>query len=224
MTHLDLLVLLVVVVLIFQRLYSVLGSRPKVEEKHIRLSKENAEKLYDILKSEADKMHNRKTALQAAPEELVPIDDEPTNEIDRTCRQIPGFDKERFLHSAGQAFRAISEAFVKGDIDILEMLVSKKLLKKFREVIESRAQNHITAETDFICFDKIEIIRAKIHNDKTAELTVEYVSQQVNILRDAQNKIIEGDENYIQSITDVWTFERALTSTSPNWILISTKK
>ena len=53
---------------------------------------------------------------------------------------------------------------------------------------------------------------------------MEFVSEQVNILRDAEGKVIEGDENYIQNITDVWTFERAISSTSPNWVLVSTKK
>ena len=41
---------------------------------------------------------------------------------------------------------------------------------------------------------------------------------------DADGNVIEGDENYIQNIEDIWTFERAINSTSPNWILISTKK
>lgn len=219
MTHLDLLFLLVVVVLVLMRLRSVLGTRP-AEETRIRLSKENAEKLFHILKTEADRMQ---TAEESAAAELVP-EGEPLSELDKTLMEIPGFNKRRFLKSAEQAFQIITEAFNKGDVETLEMLVSKKLFKKFQEVIEARKRDNLTAETDFIGFAKVDISKAKIKADKTAEITVEFVSEQVNILRDAQGSVIEGDENYIQNITDVWTFERALSSSSPNWILVSTRK
>lgn len=224
MTHLDILVLLVVVVLIFQRLRSVLGTRPTIEEKKIRLSKENAEKLYNILKDEADKMQAaEEQSKYTSAAELVP-EGEPLSELDKTLMEIPNFNKAKFLKSAENAFRIITEAFNKGDAETLEMLVNKKLFKKFQQVIEERKQNNLSAETDFIGFDKVEITKAKISADKVAEITVEFVSEQVNILRDAQGTVIEGDENYIQNITDVWTFERAISSTSPNWLLISTKK
>ncbi len=225
MTHLDILVLLVVVVLIFQRLRSVLGTRPNnIEEKKIRLSKENAEKLYNILKDEADKMQAAEEQNKdSSAAELVP-EGEPLSELDKTLMEIPNFNKAKFLKSAENAFRIITEAFNKGDAETLEMLVNKKLFKKFQQVIEERKQNNLSAETDFIGFDKVEITKAKISADKVAEITVEFVSEQVNILRDAQGTVIEGDENYIQNITDVWTFERAISSTSPNWLLISTKK
>lgn len=223
MTNLDILVLLVVVVLIFLRLRNVLGTRP-IQEKRIRLSKENAEKLYNILKAEAEKLQGAETDEQTNDNtELVP-EGEPLSELDKSLMEIPNFNKNKFLKSAQQAFQIITEAFNKGDIETLEMLLNKKLFKKFQEVIESRKRDKITAETDFIGFDKVDITKARIKTDKVAEITVEFVSEQINILRDAQGQVIEGDENYIQNITDVWTFERAISSTSPNWLLVSTKK
>ena len=104
------------------------------------------------------------------------------------------------------------------------MLVSKPILDKFREVIDQRQKDGMTAETDFICFDEVEITKAEILPDEKARIAVRFVSEQVNVLRDADGKVVEGDENYIQNITDVWTFERALSSANPNWILVSTKK
>ena len=223
MTHLDILVLLIVVALIFARLRNVLGTRP-TEERRIRLSKENAEKLYNILKSEAEKLESKALDEEKAePAELVP-QGEALSELDKTLMSIPHFAKSKFIKGAERAFQIITEAFNKGDVETLEMLVNKKLFKKFQEVIEQRKQNKVTAETDFIGFDKVEIAKANIKANKVAEITVEFVSEQVNILRDAEGKVIEGDENYIQNITDVWTFERAISSTSPNWVLVSTKK
>ncbi len=223
MTNLDILVLLVVVVLLFLRLRSVLGTSP-IQEKRIRLSKENAEKLYNILKAEAEKLQgNEPSEKDDSQSELVP-EGEPLNEVDKSLMEIPNFNKNKFLKSAQQAFQIITEAFNKGDAETLEMLLDKKLFKKFQDVIESRKHDNITAETDFIGFDKVDITKAQIKADKVAEITVEFVSEQINILRDAQGQVIEGDENYIQNITDVWTFERAISSTSPNWLLVSTKK
>ena len=219
MTHLDILVLLVVVVLIFSKLRSLLGTRPPVDERKIRLSKENAEKLYNILMDEAK---SQKQQEESTPQELVP--QEELSDLDKTLKEIPNFNKNAFLKSAEKAFQIITNAFNKGDVETLEMLVNKKIFKKFQEVIEKRKNENISAETDFIGFDKVEITAAKITAQKNAQISVEFVSEQVNVLRNSENEVIEGDENYIQNITDVWTFEKALTSSSPNWLLVSTKK
>lgn len=69
----------------------------------------------------------------------------------------------------------------------------------------------------------MEITNAKISKSDVAKITVRFVSEQVNILKNKDGEVIEGDENFIQNITDSWTFERALTSTNPNWLLVSTK-
>ena len=76
----------------------------------------------------------------------------------------------------------------------------------------------------YIGFDQAEITAAKISKNDIAKITVKFVSEQVNLLKNKDDEIIEGDENFIQNITDVWTFERCLTSTNPNWLLVSTKK
>ena len=222
-TYLELLVLLIVSILIYQRLRSVLGTRP-TEEKRIRLSKENAEKLYNILKNEADRMSVAEKLQNQKHEELTPINEDELSDTEKALRKIPNFNKDKFINSAERAFEIITAAFNNADIETLEMLVSAKLLKKFQEVIEDRKNKGIYAETDFIGFSKIEILSAEIKSDQTARIMVEFVSEQVNILRDAEGNVIEGDENYIQNITDIWTFERNISSTSPNWILVSTKK
>ena len=214
MLNMDIIVLLIVVALIFQRLWRVLGTRPEEGAKPVKLSREGAEKLYNLLRSEAEK--NLKEAAANA-EELVPINTEPLNEIDSVLVQIPGFKKDSFIGGAKKAFNRY-------DTETLKMLVSSSIFKKMQDVIKQRKADEITAETDFICFDKAEIIKAEIDNKNKAIISVEFVSQQVNVLRDRDGKIIEGDENYIQSIIDVWTFERALDAKTLNWVLISTKK
>ncbi len=222
MTHLDIIFLLVLVVVIFQRLKSILGTRPE-QEHRVKLSKESAEKLYDILMKETQKAQNAENLKETESEELTPVDEELSG-VDKVLAEIPNFNKSQFLSAAQNAFQIITEAFNNGDTETLEMLVDKNIFKKFQDVIEQRRNDNISAETDFICFDSIDILNAEINDDKIAKITVKYVSEQVNVLRNADGNVIEGDENYIQNIEDIWTFERAINSTSPNWILISTKK
>lgn len=219
--NLDVLVLLIVVGLIFQRLWKALGTTPEDEPRKIKLSREGAEKLYNLIKNETEK--ELKEAAKHA-EELIPLNSEPLNEIDSVLYRIPGFNKDSFLQGAQKAFQVITEAFNRADTETLKMLVSTAIYKKMAEIIKQRQEDKITAETDFICFDRAEIIKAQINDKNKALLSVEFVSEQVNVLRDKDNAVIQGDENYIQNITDVWTFERALDAKTLNWVLVSTKK
>ena len=219
--YLDIIILLVVVVLVFSKLKSLLGTRPDNFEQH-KISDENAAKIFDMIVKEAEK--NAAADVQNREKEEVKVPEEELSEVDKVLTKIPGFSREKFLTGAKRAFEIIISAFSKGDVETLEMLVSKSLLKKFQEIIEKRKAEGITSETDFIGFDDVEIINAKISKSEVAKITVKFVSEQVNILKNKDGEVIEGDENFIQNITDNWTFERAVTSTNPNWLLVSTKK
>ena len=219
--YLDIIILLVVVVLVFSKLKSLLGTRPDNFEQR-KISDENAAKIFDMIVKEAEK--NAAAEARNMEKEEGQVPEEELSEIDKVLAKIPGFNREKFLTGAERAFEIIISAFSKGDVETLEMLVSKSLLKKFQEIIEKRKAEGITSETDFIGFDDVEITNAKISKSEVAKITVRFVSEQVNILKNKDGEVIEGDENFIQNITDSWTFERALTSTNPNWLLVSTKK
>ena len=219
--YLDIIILLVVVVLVFSKLKSLLGTRPDNFEQR-KISDENAAKIFDMIVKEAEK--NAAAEARNMEKEEVQVPEEELSEIDKVLAKIPGFNREKFLTGAERAFEIIISAFSKGDVETLEMLVSKSLLKKFQEIIEKRKAEGITSETDFIGFDDVEITNAKISKSEVAKITVRFVSEQVNILKNKDGEVIEGDENFMQNITDSWTFERALTSTNPNWLLVSTKK
>ena len=217
--YFDILVLFVVVLIIFKRLHSILGTNADNKNK-AKIAEENAAKIFDIIMKEAEKNQ----MAEISREEKNPEVSENLTDTEKALRQIPNFDEGKFLFGAKKAFEMIVESFSKGDIETLEMLVSKKILKKFQDIIEQRKAEGIVSEADFIGFDKSEIVKAKISADQIAKITVEFISQQVNLLRNAKGEVIEGDENFIQSISDTWTFERALTSTNPNWLLVSTRK
>lgn len=220
MTHLDIIVLLVVVFVIFQKLKNILGTRPE-ESSKAKISEESAAKIFDIIMKENIKNAAPETSPTPKSETIEAIN---LSEPDKTLSQIPNFNKEKFMQGAKKAFEVIITAFSKGDTATLEMLVNKTLFKKFQDIIEKRSQEGVLAETDFIGFEKAEIKEAKISKNNIAKITVEFISEQVNLLKNSKGEVIEGDDKFIQNITDNWTFEKTITSTNPNWLLVSTKK
>lgn len=223
--YLDIIILLVVVVLIFQKLKTLLGTHPDMEERNIAETK--ATKLIDIINKELEQTEEKLSEIkkeETKNQQTTTEEKTELSETDKALSLIPNFNKENFINSAKKAFELIVTSFSKGDVKTLEMLVNLKLFKKFQEVINQRQNDGITSETDFIGFDSAEITHAEITKNDIAKITVKFISEQVNLLRNKEGEVIEGDEQYIQNITDVWTFERALTSTSPNWLLASTKK
>ncbi len=58
--------------------------------------------------------------------------------------------------------------------------------------------------------------------DRTASVTVTFTSEQINVLKDSEGRILDGDPNAVSTITDVWTFARNTRSRDPNWTLVAT--
>jgi predicted lipid-binding transport protein (Tim44 family) len=58
---------------------------------------------------------------------------------------------------------------------------------------------------------------------KTAFVTIKFVSEQVNVTRDAEGRIVDGDPNHVAKVTDIWTFARNTRSRDPNWALVATR-
>lgn len=209
--YLDIIFLLVLVVVIFSKLKSVLGTGGE-DAKVIMVPKEQFEKVYQELK----KTTHSNVSESVDVSELPPLD--------RDLARIPNFNKNIFIKGAQKAFEMILIAFSKGDLATLAKLVSKELFVKFENVIKDRKERGITAETDLIGFVETEVESVKFVDEDKVNLVVKFVSEQVNLLKNAQGEVIEGDENYVQKISDIWTFEKPLNPRVNNWMLCSTKK
>ncbi len=209
--YLDIIFLLVLVLVIFSKLKSVLGTGAD-DTKVIMIPKEHFDKVYREL---------RKHSLDESAE---PADISLLSPLDKELIKIPNFNKKLFIKGAQRAFETILAAFSKGDVKTLSMLVNKELLKRIEKVINERKQNGIVTESDLISFVETEIESVNFVDNEKVNLIVKFVSEQVNLLKNADGDIIEGDENYVQTISDVWTFEKSLNPKINNWLLCSTKK
>lgn len=214
-SFIDIIFLAILVVFIVARLYGSFGSRGN--EKNIRVIIKPVDN-----KTEAEVMENIKQLINENKEDTF-IAVNNSNIKDNSLSKINDFNKDKFLQSACRVFEMVLQSFSTGNIENIKGLVSKKLWDAFNKVLLFRKENNITSEVDFICFKKSEIKDIKLLKN-SVKVIVEFESEQINILKDADGKIIEGDENFVQNITDVWTFERLFNAKNKNWTLVSTKK
>ena len=132
------------------------------------------------------------------------------------------FNEREFISGSRSAFTWIVSAFADGDAMKLEPLLGPKLFKSFKQAILERTSAGEKLETNIITIKSAQINEVVV-DGHTATVTVEFISDQIKVLRDSEENIIDGDADTIESLTDLWTFNRDITSTNPNWILTRTE-
>ena len=134
----------------------------------------------------------------------------------------PSFDLETFKGGATAAFEVVVQAFAEGDTKALRGLLNDEVFDNFSTAIEEREKAGEVLETTVISIKNADIIEARI-NGRTAFIAVKIVSEQVNVTRDKEGVTIDGDENQITDITDLWTFARNTRARDPSWTLVETR-
>ena len=80
----------------------------------------------------------------------------------------------------------------------------------------------MTHETQLVSIKNAEIDEAEL-NGRTAFVTVKFISDQTNVTRAADGKIVDGEPDRVVEKTDFWTFARNTRSQDPNWLLVATR-
>ncbi|MEX0921379.1 MAG: Tim44/TimA family putative adaptor protein [Rhodovibrionaceae bacterium] len=132
------------------------------------------------------------------------------------------FDPQVFVGGARQAFEIIVAAFAEGDKQALRPLLANDVYEDFAGAIDARQSEEQSLETTLVSIDSAEIIEAELQG-KSAFVTVKFVSQQINVTRDSEGRILEGAPGETVAITDIWTFARNTRSRDPNWSLVATR-
>jgi predicted lipid-binding transport protein (Tim44 family) len=134
----------------------------------------------------------------------------------------PSFEPIGFTGGARAAFTAIVEAFAKGDTAALRSLLDGPTFSSFEGAIRGRVERKEKAETTLIGFEASDVAAAELQGTN-ASVTVRFVSEQINVLRNADGQIIDGNPNEVQKVIDLWTFSRDTKSSDPNWLLVKTE-
>ena len=141
--------------------------------------------------------------------------------LDAMAAQDTSFDPQHFISGARSAYEMIVLAFANGDRRALKDLLSSEVYDSFEAVIRDREKHDQKTETRFVSIDKAELVGAEVR-DRSAQLTVRFVSQMISVTRDRAGAIVDGNPEKVTDITDVWTFARDITSRDPNWKLVGT--
>ena len=141
--------------------------------------------------------------------------------LDAIAAQDSSFDPRHFLSGARSAYEMIVLAFANGDRRALKDLLSSEVYESFEAAIKDREKHEQKTETRFVSIDKAELVGAEAR-DRSAQLTVRFVSQMISVTRDKAGTIVDGNPDKVADITDVWTFARDTTSRDPNWKLVGT--
>jgi predicted lipid-binding transport protein (Tim44 family) len=137
-------------------------------------------------------------------------------------RADPGFDPGQFLDGAKAAYEMVVMAFAQGDEEALKQLLGDDVYDGFQRAIHEREERGEKLESNLVGIDKADIIETEIKN-RTAYVTVKFVSELVSVTRDAEGEVVEGDPKKVREVTDIWTFARDIASKNPNWKLAATE-
>jgi predicted lipid-binding transport protein (Tim44 family) len=210
----DIILFAMLAAFLIYRLGSVLGKRTGNEQKRPDLFGAG-------VKREADPEENVISLPERGvePEQVLSPLDEGLAAI-RSVDQ--NFDPGEFAQGANAAFEMIVEGFARGDTETLRNLLSDEVFSNFATAIQEREVANQSHETTIVGVETAEIVEAEL-DDWTALVTMKYVSEQVNVTRDEDGSVADGDASAVLRITDIWTFAREVNSSDPNWALVATR-
>jgi predicted lipid-binding transport protein (Tim44 family) len=215
----DLILFAMVAAFLVLRLRSVLGRRTGFERPpQAPGAPEAARNLPTPLRPEDSA--NARTASGAR--RVLPDQRSPAGQaLSRIAAADRSFDPDGFLNGAEGAFRMVVQAFATGDRQTLRMLLDDDTYASFEGAITQRENAGETQRTEIRSMHETAIEGADLRGN-TAEVTVRFVSDQVNITTGRNNEVVAGSDA-VTELTDVWTFQRDVSSGDPAWKLVATR-
>jgi len=206
----DIIIFAVIAVLLVLRLRSVLGQRTGYEQPQD-----------EIRANRFDQTDNDNEPVQLFPKAagdagVAAHGLDALRQIDRS------FNEKQFIDGATAAFEMILTAYAEGDLAQLKRILGYDLLKSFTASIQART---VAKESLVITLDdirEVSILNISVI-DQVASIIVHFHSVQTRIAKDENGEIIESDDAEAREFTDIWTFERDLTLSDPNWKLVETE-
>ena len=142
-------------------------------------------------------------------------------EILNFMKSDTSFDPKSFLVGAKDAFPMIVEAFARGDLKTLKMLLSDGVYNTFEQAIEDRKTKGETIITDVHAVKDCKIMGIK-KIDRMTYMKLRFVAEETIVIKDRDGNIISGHPDKIVTMNDVWTFGRETRSSDPTWYLFET--
>ena len=132
------------------------------------------------------------------------------------------FDLEQFLSGARHVFGVILDSFHKGDLDPVGQFLDEEVHQSFSHALADRDSDGMRRQIELVAINGCEAIEAEMA-DRHARITVRFESEQIDVVKDGEDRIIAGDPSRTIEVTDIWTFSRDTGSRDPNWLLVATR-
>jgi predicted lipid-binding transport protein (Tim44 family) len=142
--------------------------------------------------------------------------------LDALRRADRSFSEAEFLEGARSAFAMILTSYAEGDLAQLKRLLNYDLLQSFTQSIQQRANDKESLSIVLEDIKNTSILNAQVF-DNVASVTVDFHSLQTRTVTDEDGNVVDDEDTGPQELVDIWTFERDLTLSDPNWRLAETE-
>lgn len=132
----------------------------------------------------------------------------------------PNFDPVRFLEGARQAHETIVRAYASGDREALRPLLTPNVMASFEAGIAAREARGETETAEFVHPARADLELATAEENR-AITKVRFLAELRNRVKPAGEEAEEQIEE--RRVAEVWTFERTLGASDPNWVLARTE-
>lgn len=217
--YLDIIIFGTIAVFLIAKLVSVLGKRTGNEQDAARRRTHP----FPVRRGAADKNGDNVIALPERETARPPVvaTGPAADGLNRIVAVDPAFNPAAFASGARAAFEMIVGAFANGDTDTLKRLLSPAVFSDFASAIADRKARSLVQDSTLIGLKSADIVAASLV-DGEAQVTVRFKSEQVNVTKDTDGRVVEGDPNLVAEVIDIWTFSREVASRDPNWRLSAT--
>ena len=217
---LDIILFAMIAAFLVLRLRSVLGKRTGHQKRRPNM----------VSDTKPEPNHNDNVAeLPSETQESVAIESEnvdPDDPVASGLAAVRGvdssFDANNFISGARAAFEIVVKAFADGEKGKLRDLLNNEVYDNFSDAIDHREKKGEVLETAVIGIKSADILEARVEG-RTAFVTVKVVSEQVNATKNKDGLTVDGDENQVLDVIDIWMFAKNTRARDPNWTLVETK-
>lgn len=225
MNYLDILIYALIAAFLFSRLWSVLGQKNEGDDDE-GVKRQNPFSSREAQSGDdEDVMVLEGRARAVDPGSFLAPVHAPASlagALEVIRKADPSFEEKKFLDGAKLAFRQIVQAFANGNLEPVSWLLGPEVSRPFDAAIKGRADAGETLENKIERIAAADIVAAKLEGT-TAFVSVEFVSHQVNVIKDKNGAVVDGRPGQAEEVRDIWVFSRDMKSENPNWKLVETK-
>ena len=217
-TYIDILILAMIAIFIINRLRNVLGKKTGNESDIVEKFTQGKSTFKETIPDKEIKLTEHKKDTEALKKNFH--NDNKINDILKIIYKFDvNFSTEDFIVGSKRAFEYIIKKYSSGESKPLKKLLSAKMYDTFNSQINERNKRTETLEITLIGIQEPSIVKAEIFKQTFARIIVKFITEQIQVTKNANDEVVDGDNNQILNITEHWSFIRNLKNKDPNWIL-----